>query len=64
MGGYGWVVNLAPDDGGPDTQGFIHAPSLAHAATAAVLRSGHLAQHDAEHEALEVDLTAERVRMA
>ena len=39
VGAYGWVVNLAPDEGGPDTQGFIHAPSLAHAATAAVLRS-------------------------
>ena len=29
-----------------------------------MLRSGHLAHHDAEHEALEIDLTAERVRTA
>ena len=65
VGGYGWVVNLAPDDGGPDTQGFIHAPSLAHAATAAVLRSAWSAfSTDAGAAAFAVDLSSDRVRRA
>ena len=65
VGGYGWVVNLAPDDGGFDTQGFIHAPSLAHAATAAVLRSAWSAfSTDAGAAAFAVDLSSDRVRRA
>ena len=67
-GAYGWVVNLAPDDRGedePDSQGFIHAPSLAHAATAAVLRSAWSAfSTDASAAAFAVDLSSERVRRA
>ena len=59
FGGYGWVMNLkpaaaqtqvAPPPGEPDpvfqsanNPGFVHTPSLTQAATAAVLRSGHLA---------------------
>jgi hypothetical protein len=66
VGGYGWVVNLAPDaGGGPDTQGFIHAPSLAHAATAAVLRSAWSAfSTEASAAAFAVDLSSDRVRRA
>jgi hypothetical protein len=64
LGAYGWVEDLRPAAGGPRSHGFIHAPSLSQAATAAVLRSGHLAHRDPEHAALEVDLTAERVRVA
>ena len=64
LGGYGWLDDLRPGSGGGVNHGFIHAPSLAQAATAAVLRSGHLAHHDAEHQALELDLTADRVRTA
>ena len=65
VGGYGWVVNLAPDLGEPDTQGFIHAPSLAHAATAAVLRSAWSAfSTDAGAAAYAVDLSSDRVRRA
>ncbi|HZO33794.1 MAG TPA: hypothetical protein VFB17_01835, partial [Gaiellaceae bacterium] len=46
--------------------GFVHAPSLAQAATAAVLRAGHLshAARDANAGALAVDLSSSRVRMA
>ena len=46
--------------------GFVHAPSLAQAATAAVLRAGHLshAARDANASALAVDLSSSRVRMA
>ncbi len=66
VGGYGWVVNLAPDlTGEPDTQGFIHAPSLAHAATAAVLRSAWSAfSTDESAAAFAVDLSSDRVRRA
>ena len=58
LGGYGWVEDLQPGpprtevtpppgEPGPvfafrNDPGFVHAPSLEHAATVAVLRSGHL----------------------
>jgi hypothetical protein len=66
VGGYGWVVRLVPDlTGEPDTQGFIHAPSLAHAATAAVLRSAWSAfSTNATAAAFAVDLSSERLRRA
>ncbi|HEX8206262.1 MAG TPA: hypothetical protein VF587_09410, partial [Solirubrobacteraceae bacterium] len=45
--------------------GYVHAPSLNHAATAAVLRSGHLAGVErGDPGALSVNLTSERVRLA
>jgi hypothetical protein len=46
-------------------QGYVHAPSLTHAATAAVLRSGYLT-HAAggRGDAVAVSLTSERVREA
>jgi len=46
--------------------GYIHAPSFAQAATAAVLRSGHLshAARDANSAALSIDLSSSRVRIA
>jgi hypothetical protein len=59
VGAYGWVddFEIAP----PDPSHWIHAPSLQHAATAAVLRAGY----DVGHErALAVDLTSRRVRRA
>jgi hypothetical protein len=64
IGAYGWVVNLAP---GPatDSEGFIHAPSLAHAATAAVLRSAWQAHgHDDTASPAAVNLDSRRVRTA
>ena len=82
FGGYGWVVNLRPSAthaevapppgeqaplfGAAGNPGFIHAPSLAQATTAAVLRSGHLAHVDDEtpNQALAIDLSSERVRLA
>ena len=49
----------------PANQGFIHAPSLDHAVTAAVLRSGHMSIADpAEGAELAVNLSSERVRRA
>jgi hypothetical protein len=46
--------------------GYMHAPSLAQAATAAVLRAGHLshAERDRHSAALAIDLSSARVRAA
>ncbi|MDB5816639.1 MAG: hypothetical protein JWQ11_279, partial [Rhizobacter sp.] len=60
---------VLPDNGaagGTDSGGYIHAPSLAQAATAAVLRAGHLthAASDAGSSSLAIDLSSSRVRMA
>jgi hypothetical protein len=49
----------------PANGGYIHAPSLTHARTAAVLRSGYLANASQEApDALSVDLSSDRVRLA
>jgi hypothetical protein len=64
VGGYGWLVDLAPRPG-KASQGHIHAPSLDHATTAAVLRSGWSAFGTDEGGApLSVDLSAPRIRAA
>ncbi|MUN38896.1 hypothetical protein [Actinomadura litoris] len=75
IGGYGWVEDLRPGEEQTVTDvpgvgevsvspadGYIHAPSLHHAATAAVLRSGFLA-HEGDRT-LAVDLTSRRARTA
>jgi hypothetical protein len=59
-GGYGFVRDLRPATSAPST-GYVHAPSMSHAATAAVLRSGHLT-HPGEQ--LAVNLSSGRVRAA
>jgi hypothetical protein len=79
VGAYGWVEDLRSgpalavvrprvDDGDvyqdPNSGGFVHAPSTAHAATAAVLRSGNLTHVDVDAEVLSVDLSSARVRLA
>ncbi len=62
VGAYGWLVDLEPRHE-PTSQGYIHAPSLNHATTAAVLRSGWSAFGTADAEApLSVDLSSERIR--
>lgn len=65
VGAYGWLVDVAPDDGSADTHGFIHAPSLDHASTAAVLRSAWIGlTTSAEDRPFAVDLSSDRVRRA
>jgi hypothetical protein len=80
LGCYGWVVDLRADppaptvavtgpDGQPahartDSDGFIHAPSMLHGATAAVLRSGYLARSGPAQQPYAVDLSSARVRDA
>ena len=64
-GCYGFVVDLRPDDAGPDTQGFLHAPSLDHAAAGAMLRSAWRGLGASATDApYAVDLSSERVRRA
>ncbi|WP_127507597.1 hypothetical protein [Actinoplanes solisilvae] len=49
----------------PGNEGHLHAPSLDHAVTAAILRAGHLANASAaQPEILDIDLTSARVRVA
>jgi len=64
VGGYGWLVRVTPRAGRP-SQGFVHAPSLPHATTAAVLRSGWSAfGTSGAGSPMAVDLSAPRVRAA
>ena len=49
----------------PGNGGYVHAPSLAHARTAAILRSGYLGNaSQANPQALAVNLSSDRVRTA
>ncbi|MDP9351713.1 MAG: VCBS repeat-containing protein, partial [Chloroflexota bacterium] len=66
LGGYGWVEKLhRKDDGGSASAGYIHAPSLAHATTAAILQSGYLSHQGSNTgDLLALDLSSERVRLA
>ncbi|MFI0482547.1 hypothetical protein [Actinomadura sp. 9N215] len=47
-----------------DNGGYVHAPSPAHARTAAVLRAGYLANRTPDTSAFAVNLSSERVRLA
>jgi hypothetical protein len=65
IGAYGWVENLHPDAGAPPGAGYVHAPSLQHAATAALLKAGHVAHRAGTGETpFAIDLSGERVRGA
>ncbi|HEU4839892.1 MAG TPA: hypothetical protein VFT09_00570, partial [Ilumatobacteraceae bacterium] len=85
VGGFGWLEDVRPraprpevppppDEQGPLlvdplSAGFVHAPSLAHAATAALLRSGYVAAGPvADGQPVQspfaVALTSQRVRLA
>ena len=63
-GGYGWVEDLRPASTQPNSDGFIHAPSLAQAVTAAVLRSGYTGHTGGATNPFAVNLTSDRVRTA
>jgi hypothetical protein len=66
VGAFGWVESLAPRSEAPASEGWIVAPSLGHATTAAVLRNGYRARR-LEGEppgTLAVDLSSRRVRRA
>ena len=48
----------------PETGGYIHAPSMAHAATAAILRNAYLSRSGTDRSRYAVDLSSARVRDA
>ena len=61
VGGFAWVENLKPDNR-PDSEGHVLAPSLGQAATAAILRSGAMANR--EQGAFNINLDSQRARHA
>lgn len=69
LGAFGVVENLRPDSQLrdqrlADSMGYVHAPSLQQATTAAVLRSGHLANRASASGAFNIDLRSQRVKRA
>lgn len=65
VGGFGWVDDLRPRGGQPNSQGYLLAPSLQHAATAALLRSGYSVHGELGGASpLAVDLSSRRLRAA
>ena len=63
IGASGWLDDVRPQSA-PVSWGYVHAPSLGHAATAAVLRSGYLTHHESGSSAAAIDLSSTRVRLA
>jgi len=65
VGGFGWVEDLRPRTAAPaGGDGFIHAPSLPQAVTAAVLRSGYVSHSGGKQNPFAINLTSDRVRLA
>ena len=66
IGAYGWVENLEPTGLRASDGGYLHAPSLTHAATAGILRSAYLSHNPdgGGDGAFAVDLASARVRLA
>ncbi|MFB6815374.1 hypothetical protein ACFCV8_12620 [Streptomyces sp. NPDC056347] len=62
LGAYGWVENLSARTG-PVSKGWVLAPSIPQATTAAILRSGALS-HPTDPGAFAVDLSSRRMRVA
>jgi hypothetical protein len=61
VGGFAWVENLKAD-ARPDSDGYLLAPSLGQAASAAILRSGFMANH--ESGAFDIALDSQRTQRA
>ncbi|MEH3107517.1 MAG: hypothetical protein PGN09_09590 [Sphingomonas fennica] len=66
VGAFGWVEDVRPATAKDAAElGFVHAPSMAHAATAGVLRAAYLA-HAREEDGggFAIDLSSRRARLA
>jgi hypothetical protein len=63
LGAYGWVENVKPKSA-VASWGYVHAPSLGHAVTAAVLRSGYLSHQSSGSQTAAIDLSSTRTRRA
>lgn len=65
LGCWGWVEDLRHDRGlAAESVGFVHTPSLAHAASTALLRNGRLANRGDDGALFDLQLTSDRVRRA
>jgi hypothetical protein len=80
VGAYGWVEDLRPAAADRHRRvtraagasfhvqaasgGYVHAPSMGHAATAAILRNAYLSRTGADRTRYAVDLSSRRVRRA
>jgi len=65
IGAYGWLENLPPYSNEPQRGGFIHAPSISHAATAGVLRNAYLTHAGQDNaEVMSINFSSDRVRRA
>ncbi|HSJ99499.1 MAG TPA: DUF2934 domain-containing protein, partial [Myxococcota bacterium] len=66
LGGYGWAVDVRPRqaEAGRVNAGYVQAPSLPQAVTAAILRGGHHAHRDSSPNPFDIDLSSRRVRLA
>jgi hypothetical protein len=65
LGAYGWVENLHPESSESSGAGYVHAPSLQHATTAALLKAGHVAHGAGTGDRpFAIDLSGERTRAA
>jgi hypothetical protein len=65
LGAWGFVEELRPDPpGNRESLGHMLMPSLRHAAAAAILRSGYLANDPGARAAFDLDLSSRRVRAA
>ncbi len=66
IGAFGWVENLTPVGLRAADGGYLHAPSLMHAATAGILRSAYLSHNPdgGGDGAFAIDLASARVRLA
>jgi hypothetical protein len=62
LGAYAWLEDVRPQ-AAVGSSGFIHAPSLAHATTAAVLRSGYLTHGGSAQSPFQINLSSDRVRL-
>ena len=65
VGAYGMVTDLVPSTVNGESQGFVHAPSMGQAGTAAMLRAGWQASGSSDpNSPYAVDLASSRVRDA
>lgn len=65
LGAYGWVENVIPQTSAASS-GYVHAPSLAQATTASVLRSGYLSHQSSAGNTdspFAISLSSSRVRL-
>jgi hypothetical protein len=64
LGAFAWVEDLRPGPINRQSGGYIHAPSTAHAAAAAILRSGFVSRKPEAVGRFAYDLSSQRVRLA